>query len=110
MSLFVHTFYRQRAPLVDDGRGGKKRDWGNISVAALPGWVVDAGITFDDKRNREGAMVAFTARGPMNADVEATDRIIYEGKTYVIEGAVERQPGPTPRTSHCIILLKRWEG
>lgn len=110
MSLFVHTLTRLRAPLVSDGRGGQKRDWPAASSAALPGWQIDAGVTLKDGQNRDGSLIAYTARGPLEADVEGSDRIVYLGKTFEIDGAVLRQPGPTSRTSHCIVLLKRWEG
>jgi hypothetical protein len=110
MGLFVHALSRVRAPLVSDGRGGQKRDWGNALIESIPGWAVDAGLTVDDGRNRDGSLVAYTARGPLDADVDASDRIVYDGETYEVDGAVLRQPGPTPRTSHSILLLKRWEG
>jgi hypothetical protein len=110
VSLFRESLITLRAPLVDDGRGGLKRDWGTYVPHVIPGWSLDAGITFGDRDNRAGAKIAYTARGPIDADVEETDRIVYAGKTYVIEGGVERQMGVTARTSHCIILLARWKG
>jgi hypothetical protein len=109
MGLFVHTLTRLRAGLVSDGRGGLKPGPFSDSLA-IPGWAVDAGITLADGRNRDGSLLAYTARGPLNADVDPADRIVWDGKTYEIDGAVLRQPGVTARTSHTILLLKRWEG
>lgn len=110
MSLFNKTLTRLRAPLVSDGRGGMKRDWAVYQPVTIAGWTVDAGVTIADGQNRDGSLIAYTARGPLLADVEGTDRIVYDGETFEIDGAVLRQEGPTLRTSHCIVLLKRWEG
>lgn len=106
-----HTLGRQRPVMVDDGRGGVEETWPNpVEASALPGWALDAGNTLADAQNRDGALVQWTARGPYGADVERHDRIVVDGATYQIEGAIVRQPGPTARTSHTILLLKNWEG
>ena len=105
-----HAITVVRAPLVDDGRGNKARDWANAAEAPSPGWAVDAGATLDDTTNRDGASTEYTLRGPLAADVLATDRVRLFGDLYLIDGAVLRQPGVSPATSHTIIRLIRWEG
>lgn len=101
---------RERPEIVPNGRGGTQADFSAAVKVDLAGWALDAGPTVQDDVNREGVSVEWTARGPYAADVERHDRITVFGEQYQIEGAVRRQPGPSPRTSHTILLLKRWKG
>lgn len=96
--------------MVDDGRGGHEADFTSAELVDLAGWALDAGATTRDAQNRDAASIVWTARGPYNADVERHDRIVVLGEKYQINGGVVRQPGPTPLTSHTILLLERWEG
>ncbi|MGO3844465.1 hypothetical protein [Agrococcus casei] len=105
-----HTITIVRAPLVDDGRGNRTRDWTTAAELESTGWAIDAGSTSEDEANRDGSSTAYTLRGPLVADVTATDRVRLFGELFVIDGGVLRQPGPTPLTSHSIIRLERWEG
>lgn len=105
-----HRIVRLRAPLADDGRGNQVRDWANAAEAPLSGWAIDAGATAEDTTNRDGSSVAYTLRGPVDADIKATDRARLFGETFLVDGGVTRQPGPTARTSHCIVQLILWEG
>lgn len=105
-----HTIGRERPELVDDGRGGQEPDFTDATVVDLPGWALDAGDTTADAEHRDGALIQWTARGPFLADVKRHDRITVFGEQFLIDGAVIRQPGPTPRTSHTILKLKAWEG
>ena len=105
-----HTLLRERPNRVDDGHGGLEDDWIGVDAVPLPGWAIDAGATAADTVNREGSLIQFTARGPIGADVRAGDRITFDGERYAIDGAPAKQPGPSSRTSHMLLLLKRWEG
>ena len=105
-----HTLIRERPLLVDDGRGGHRSDFTDVVGVDLHGWALDAGATTKDTQNRDGSLIAWTARGPFGADVERHDRITVFGERYKINGAVVRQPGPSPLTSHTILLLERWDG
>lgn len=96
--------------MVDNGRGGVEADFTGVTSVDLPGWALDAGSTIADLQNRDGAVIRWTARGPFDADVERHDRITVFGEQFKIDGGVVRQPGPTPRTSHTILLLVNWEG
>lgn len=105
-----HTLQRERPNMVSDGRGGKEPDFVGVAKVDLPGWALDAGNSSRDAQNRDGALIAWTARGPYSADVERHDRITVMGEPYKIDGAVVRQPGPSALTSHTLLLLVRWEG
>lgn len=105
-----HTLVAERPHLVDDGRGGERKDFTGVVGVDLPGWALDAGATTKDLQNRDGASIVWTARGPYGADIERYDRVTVLGERFEIDGAVVRQPGPTALTSHTILLLKRWDG
>lgn len=105
-----HTLVRERPQMVDNGRGGVEADFTDATPVDLPGWALDAGNTVADLQNRDGAAIRWTARGPFDADVERHDRITVFGERCKIDGAVVRQPGPSPRTSHTILSLVAWEG
>lgn len=105
-----HTITRERPGMVDDGRGGTDADYSAAVAVPLDGWALDAGNTLEDVQNRDGVLIQWTARGPFDADVQYRDRITVFGEQFLIDGGVVRQPGPTPRTSHTILLLRRWEG
>jgi hypothetical protein len=104
-----HTLVVVRAPEVSDGRR-MIYDWPNATRTDSPGWALDAGDTSADTAQREGGSIEYTARGPYDADVLQTDRIEALGATYLIDGAVVRQPGPIPAVSHTILRLVRWVG
>lgn len=108
--IFRHTITRLRGTQVDDGFGGVETDWTDPVATDLSGWAVDAGDTFEDVQHRDGVAVQYTLRGPFDVDIQATDRVSLFGETFIIDGGVLRQPGPSPVTSHTIIRLQRWEG
>lgn len=105
-----HTITVVRAPLVDDGRGNRARDWPNAAEHTLGGWAIDTGGTTEDESNRDGSSTEYLLRGPIEADVVATDRVRLFGALFHINGGVLLQPGPTALTSHAILRLTRWEG
>ncbi|MEX1078884.1 MAG: head-tail adaptor protein [Homoserinimonas sp.] len=105
-----HTLSRERPNRVSDGRGGFEDDWTDVEPVDLKGWALDAGASQEDLQNRDGSLIQYTARGPMTADVQTGDRITFNGEQYQIDGAPVKQPGPSPVTSHIIMLLRRWEG
>lgn len=104
------TLQRERPARVSDGHGGFENDFTDVPLVPLSGWSVDAGATIEDTQNRDGELIQFTVRGPIDSDVQSGDRITYDGDQYQIEGAPMKQPGPSSRTSHVTLLLKRWEG
>lgn len=105
-----HTLTFERPTRVDDGRGNTRPDFGDSMPVDIPGWALDVGATVRNLEHRDGALISWTARGPFTADVERFDRVTVFGGVYAVEGAVLRQPGPTPRTSHTILFLTKWEG
>lgn len=105
-----HAIGVVRAPLVDDGRGNKRRDWAAAKEHESKGWGVDVGAGETDAVNRDGAAIEYTIRGPLDADVLPSDRVRLLGSLYLIDGPVSRQPGVTALTSHSVVRLIAWEG
>jgi hypothetical protein len=105
-----HAIEVQRAPLVNDGRGNETYDWGNATSHTSAGWAIDVGETTEDTQNRDGVSIAYTCRGPWDADIRASDRVRLFGETFEVTGGVLRQPGPSRTTSHVIVRLTNWTG
>lgn len=108
LSFATQTLIRRRAPLVDDGHGNESPDWGHAADVPLPGWSIQPGTTAVDRVNRDGAKVAWTAFGPADADVLATDRFLVDGDEYVTDGAPQRWA--TGILDHTVLYLVRWTG
>ena len=105
-----HAIVVVRAPLVDDGRGNLAADWDAATETPSEGWAVDVGASGEDSVNRDGASIEYTIRGPLDADLRHTDRVRLLGGLFVVDGAVGRQPGISPATSHSVARLVVWEG
>ena len=58
-------------------------------------------LNVDDKR---------TLRAAYDADIQAGDRIVWEGELYEVDGEVLRTKSPTGRISSTRCYLKRWVG
>ena len=52
----------------------------------------------------------WTLRTVYDADIEAGDRVVWEGKTFEVDGAPFRTKSPTGRVSSTRCTLVRWDG
>jgi hypothetical protein len=112
-AVFRHTMTRLRAPAVENRHGNSVRDWDDAGVEPgtdLAGWAIDAGDTAGDEAGRSGTIVNYTARRRGDTDVLSSDRLRWRGEVFEVEGDVLFQPGPSVRTSHVIVRLKRAKG
>lgn len=105
-----HTIQIVRAPVIDDGRGNETEDWPNAVDTPSKGWAIDAGDTTENQDGRDSTTAEWTLRGPYAAEVRSSDHVKVLGVECEIVGAVLRQPGPTPRTSHTILRLRSVTG
>ncbi|NJQ14223.1 hypothetical protein [Streptomyces bohaiensis] len=106
---------RVRADVVADAYGNPTRDWPNAVRAELPGeWRVQPmpGVDVDTAETlpRDGLDRSRRAYGPLDADVLATDRIEWDGETWVISGEIGRHRSPTGAIDHTVMTLTRMEG
>ena len=101
------TITRLRAPVVMD-HGSLVADWDNATGAVLTGWLLHPGASVEDLQNREAVRVEWTAYGPYDADVIASDRIRLPSGDYAVVGEPERWKSPSGRLDGTKILLQRW--
>jgi hypothetical protein len=107
VSFATETLARLRAATVMD-HGSPVQDWGNPDVADLPGWSLQPGSPTEDLVHREAVRVDWTAYGPYDADVLATDKIRLPSGDYSVIGEPERWKSPTGRISSTKLLLQLW--
>jgi hypothetical protein len=109
--IFNHPLQRLRVEVEQDRHGNDvPGSWDGAQPVAIGLWAVDAGDTDEDVDAREGTVVEYTVRKRGRADLVESDRVVWDGDVYAIEGAIRWQPGPTSRTSHTIVRLRRAEG
>lgn len=107
VSFATETLTRLRAPMISD-HGSLVPDWGEAEEVTLEGWSLQPGASQEDLLNREATQVAWTAFGPYDADVIASDRIRLPSGDYSVIGEPERWKSPTGRVSNTKLLLQRW--
>lgn len=107
LSFTNESIVRLRAALVSD-HGSLVSDWSTPTEATLAGWSLQPGASVEDLQNREAVRVDWTAYGPYDADVKATDRIRLPSGVYSVIGEPERWKSPTGRVSSTKLLLSRW--
>lgn len=107
VSFANDTITRLRAPMVSD-HGSMVSDWDNAAEATLTGWSLQPGASAEDLQNRDAVRVDWTAYGPYDADVTATDKIRLADGDYSVIGRPERWKSPTGRVSHTKLLLSVW--
>lgn len=109
LSFFKDTVTVLRAGLVNKN-GMQVFDWSNPESWTLTRCQCtpqatdreyDRTLNYPDRR---------TLRAPYNADIQAGDRVIWNGDTYEIQGEVfhTASPGGGASTTRC--TLARWEG
>ena len=113
VSFKTQTVTVVRAPLVTDRYNAQVRDWANATstpltdcrvqpLAASGGLIIEPG--------RDAVVTRWKLLAPDGADVLASDRIVWQGKTYEVDGDVELWSSPTGSLAHVEGLLKRVEG
>ena len=100
----------KRAQLVDR-RGSKVLDWSNPTSTTLKGCSVQPSTTSRDFDGRTVQVYeGWTLYALPGSDLQAGDRIEYDGLTFEIDGAPMKQPSPTGRVSHIWARLAEWRG
>lgn len=98
-----------RAPLVSS-RGSVERDWSRATETTLNGCSVQPTATSANLEGREQTAIAFDCYAPQDSDIQASDRIEFNGESYAIDGVPFEWKSPTGAVSHMLIKLKRWQG
>ncbi len=107
LSFAKESLTRLRAPTVMD-HGSPVRDWSNAAGLVIAGWTIQPGAGPEDLDHREAVRVDWTAIGPFDADVAATDKVRLPSGDYAVIGEPERWKSPTGAISSTKILLQKW--
>ena len=98
-------------PGVKTQRGSQVPDWSNVERLEISGCSVQpAGTALSQDGRVLGVSDGYTVYMPPNTDVQAGDRIVYDGDTYTIDGRPRRWKSATGRLDHIMISIERWTG
>ena len=109
------SFYRQTVtrvrPKTKESRGSTIPDWDNVDSLEIPGCSMQPSSTSLSMDGRIlGISDGYTCYMPADADVKAGDHILFNGKTYEINGDPREWPSATGRLDHIQLNLTRWAG
>lgn len=91
--------------------GMEARDWAHAASATISNVLVTAQSTSRDFAGRvENVSDRRTLRAMYDADIQAGDRVIWNGDTYEVEGEVFHTKSPTGRVSSTRCTLVRYTG
>jgi hypothetical protein len=99
-------------PGIKESRGSTIPDWSEDKVTTLTikGCSVQPASTSLSQDGRVlGISEGWTAYLPEGSDVQAGDRILFDGDTYVINGEPKKWTGAYTRSNIQLNLI-RWEG
>ena len=98
-------------PGTKTSRGSTVPDWDNTDRLEVNGCSVQPASTGLSQDGRVlGISEGFTVYLPVDADVQAGDRIEYDGNVYTINGDPKIWPSATGRVSHMQLNIERWRG
>lgn len=104
------TIVRLRATIITQ-RGSEIPDWTNTDQLTITGCSMQPSSTSLTQDGRiQGIADGYTCYLPPGADVIAGDRILYNGKTYTINGEPRAWTSPTGLVSNTQLQLERWSG
>lgn len=116
LSFMNETVTVLRAPL-KTVRGTKVRDWSStttvdgVTSRTLGNVLITAQATMQDRDGREIAVSdQRRLRAMYDADIQAGDRVVWNGETYEVDGEVFKTKSPTGRVSSTRCALARWRG
>lgn len=107
VSFARDSITRIRAPFVFD-HGSLVPDWDNATETVLTDWLLQPGASVEDLQNRDAVRADWTAYGPYDADVLASDRIRLPSGVFSVIGDPERWKSPSGRMNGTKFLMQRW--
>lgn len=98
-------------PGTKTSRGSTVPDWDNTDRLEVNGCSVQPASTGLSQDGRVlGISEGFTVYLPVDADVQAGDRIEYDENVYTINGEPKVWRSATGRVSHMQLNIERWQG
>ena len=107
--LATKTVTRVRAATTTDGHGNTIFNWGAASSSDIGGCGVQPLDGSENSLGRDAVTTLLKLYAPPDADLLSTDRIVYDGVTYEIEGSVQILDA-LHALSHKKCFLRRVEG
>lgn len=110
----VQSFWTQTITRIRPGtkmeRGSTVYDWANVNTKDISGCSVQPSSTSLTQDGRvQGIADGLTVYAPVDADVQAGDRIAFNGDVYIVNGDPLKWPG-VARMQHIQLNLQRWRG
>lgn len=99
----------RRAPFKEQ-RGTTVRDWAAATEHEVAGCEVQPSSTSRDFERAEQLADSWRLYAPPGSDIEAGDRIVFEGTVFDIDGVPYTWKSPTGRVSNMQCRLVEWSG
>lgn len=110
LSFMTESITRLR-PGTKTVRGSSVPDWSKATQSTISGCSIQPASTSLSQDGRIlGITEGLTAYIPAGSDVLASDRIIYDGNTYIINGEPKAWTSPSGAVSNIQLQLERWSG
>lgn len=98
-------------PGVKTVRGSDIRDWENAEEKDITGCSMQpAGNTLSQNNHEVGIFDGYTCYCPADADIQAGDRIRFDGQIFEINGEPNRWTSATGNLDNMLLNLVRWSG
>lgn len=111
VASFANQTITRVRPGIKTLRGSEMPDWANTTSISISGCSVQPSTTTLSEDGRVlGISDRWTAFVPTGADVQAGDKIIFDGNDYAIDGDPRTWTSPTGARSNIQLNLVRWSG
>ncbi len=90
MSIGPHTITVRRATVADDALGNETRQWGTATSTVVPGCYVYPVRGDEQTVGRQTVVSRWGLVAELTTDLEATDRVEWDGDTYDVDTEVQR--------------------
>ena len=92
-------------------RGSDIRDWEDPDELEISGCSMQpAGNTLSQNNHELGIFDGYTCYAPIDADIQAGDRIEFEGQIFEINGEPNKWTSATGNLNNMLLNLVRWSG
>jgi hypothetical protein len=106
MTLGPHTIVVVKAGLKQSDYGTQQvHDWSTPQMTDVGGCSVQPAAAPEYTTDRDSTSTALVAWVPIDADVTAADRVMFDGETYDVDGDVQRWEFGA--LSHLVLNLRR---
>lgn len=93
-------------------RGVSLPDWDHATPHVIHGCSLQEGASATDFGDAQRNAIASDAMllAPPNADIKDGDRVLFDSRTWTVDGVPDSIKSPTGRVSHVRARLKEWRG